>query len=444
MTQIINGIRDTLEIQIGGIPISVSPNNWTNVSDTINGYLVKLDTLPITNIIAPGVLPYRTFTPSSYAVTTTSLGLVPRSYNFAMSAQPNITDLVTRISTWFVRPGFQTSTSMNVENIGTVDETSITVRLIIPNGLSVISTNPASGVVTGNTVTWSGESIAIFERKSYSVSLQVPATMPLGTSLTYTATALPAGNDFTADNNYAEAQVVVRGSYDPNDKQVNKDRLPNNYVAADEEMLYTIRFQNTGSDTAFTVLIHDTLDLAKLDFSTFRVTGASHALRTNVRERGVVEFVFNNILLPDSFVNEPLSHGYVQFRIHPKANLPLGTQIKNRAFIYFDFNTPIITNFATTTVGLLSVSSAELGAGSLSLYPVPVAKQLTVNFNAVRSGEVRYRLLDLQGRLLQEQQLSVVEGENISTMDMGKLGAGMYLLQVVGEQVSVSSKIVKE
>ncbi len=70
---------------------------------------------------------------------------------------------------------------------------------------------------------------------------------------------------------------AVTGSYDPNDKTgfplgVNEthDILPN------QQMEYLIRFQNTGTDTAFTVVIRDTLSI---DFDIFSVESgvASHA-----------------------------------------------------------------------------------------------------------------------------------------------------------------------
>jgi len=55
-------------------------------------------------------------------------------------------------------------------------------------------------------------------------------------------------------------------------------------------------------------------------------------------------FHFENILLPDSTVNEPASHGFVQFRINQLTDNPIGTVIENTADIYFDLNKAIVTN----------------------------------------------------------------------------------------------------
>jgi hypothetical protein len=90
---------------------------------------------------------------------------------------------------------------------------------------------------------------------------------------------------------------------------------------------------------------------------------------------GIVRFVFENIMLPDSNVNEATSHGFVKFTIHPRSDVPLGTSIPNSAAIYFDFNEPVITNTSihtntntnpttttTTTTNTTTASPAELAA----------------------------------------------------------------------------------
>jgi hypothetical protein len=62
-----------------------------------------------------------------------------------------------------------------------------------------------------------------------------------------------------------------------------------------------------------------------------------------------VAWTFDNILLPDSNVNEPESHGYVKFTIELKDSIPQDTKIENFAGIYFDFNDPVITNTTFVT-----------------------------------------------------------------------------------------------
>ena len=140
------------------------------------------------------------------------------------------------------------------------------------------------------------------------------------------------------------ACLPVTGSYDPNDKQAFPSGIgPNHLVEPDWEIEYLIRFQNTGTDTAFTVVIRDTLS-PHLNPSTVRPGAASHPYSWELTGTGALSFTFDNILLPDSNTNEALSHGYVSFKIEQEADIVPGTVFENTAFIYFDFNDPVQTN----------------------------------------------------------------------------------------------------
>jgi hypothetical protein len=163
-------------------------------------------------------------------------------------------------------------------------------------------------------------------------------------------------DDFDPINDIYCGQVT--GSYDPNDKTgfplgIGTDHL----VAANGKMDYVIRFQNTGTDTAFTVVIRDTLDL-DLDIFSVQSGVASHAYTFQMYGPRVLEWTFNNILLPDSNVNEPASNGFVTFTVNQAPNLADGAEINNTANIYFDFNPPIITNTTSHKIG------SEIGIAS--------------------------------------------------------------------------------
>jgi uncharacterized repeat protein (TIGR01451 family) len=137
---------------------------------------------------------------------------------------------------------------------------------------------------------------------------------------------------------------VVRGSYDPNDKKGYPNGLDSaHYIQQNQELEYLIRFQNTGTDTAFSVIIRDTLSEHLNPLSVEPVI-SSHPYSFRMYGPGILEWRFEDILLPDSTTNEPASNGFVKFKVSPKPNLPFGSTIKNRAGIYFDFNPPIITN----------------------------------------------------------------------------------------------------
>ncbi len=134
------------------------------------------------------------------------------------------------------------------------------------------------------------------------------------------------------------------GSFDPNDKQAQPIGIQaQHFIDENGEIDYTIRFQNTGTDTAFSVVIKDTLT-SFLDIESFRTGASSHRYELEVLNNNVLKFTFPNINLVDSFRNNLLSQGFIKFTIRVKSGSPFGSRIENRAAIFFDFNAPVITN----------------------------------------------------------------------------------------------------
>ena len=144
----------------------------------------------------------------------------------------------------------------------------------------------------------------------------------------------------------------------------------------DSVLDYTIQFQNTGNDTAFTVVVRDTLPL-DVDTRTFEMGAASHPYTYTLTGNGILTFTFNNILLPDSNTNEPMSHGLVNFRIKPMLPLALSQEISNTADIYFDFNPPIHTPAATVVVTDETGVRPLVKPAQLVVYPVPAKNTLS-------------------------------------------------------------------
>ncbi len=145
---------------------------------------------------------------------------------------------------------------------------------------------------------------------------------------------------------YAEECLPILDSYDPNDKQVVPTGLTDQrYTPTGAALWYKIRFQNTGTDVAYRVVVVDTLS-PYLDISTLQVGAVSHNYRFSVSGQGqpVLTWIFNNIMLPDSNANEPASHGFINFSIKPRTDLPEKTAIENWADIYFDYNSPVRTD----------------------------------------------------------------------------------------------------
>ena len=229
----------------------------------------------------------------------------------------------------------------------------------------------------------------------------------------------------------------VSNSLDPNRKEVYPVNVQPGYH---DWLTYTIHFQNTGNAPAVNIRLADTLD-NNLDLNTFQVINYSHNNRASVTGN-VLNFFFPNIQLPDSTTNEPASKGFVQYRIKPKPNMPLGTQLKNTAYIFFDFNAPVVTN---TTTNSVTTSIADVAASftPLRVYPNPFTTQTTLtlpNTQTLKHPNL-LTLYDLAGRVV--KQCRVNTSPYIIYRD--NLDAGMYFFSVKdGESIVGTGKVVIE
>ncbi|MGB4832145.1 MAG: T9SS type A sorting domain-containing protein [Chitinophagales bacterium] len=182
--------------------------------------------------------------------------------------------------------------------------------------------------------------------------------------------------------------VNVVGSFDPNDKLGPQGFGLTKSLNDNQPFTYLIRFENDSAATALaqTVRVLDSLDGAVFDYSTFELGYMSFGdtivnipsnqqhfdtyvdlrpelnivvkLEANFDDiSGVAEWKYialdpNNYLpvvdplagfLPPNII-APEGEGSVFYTIHVKDSLENGVEISNKAYIYFDYNEPIITN----------------------------------------------------------------------------------------------------
>jgi hypothetical protein len=116
-------------------------------------------------------------------------------------------------------------------------------------------------------------------------------------------------------------------------------------------MFYTIFFENKKEATApaYQIIIYDTLDQNVFDINTVEFKEMSHSIGIASRQGNVLKWEFTGIELPPN-VNPPEGEGWVKFVVHPKDNLPTGTQLTNRAVIKFDLNPWLATNTFVNTL----------------------------------------------------------------------------------------------
>jgi uncharacterized repeat protein (TIGR01451 family) len=444
-----NQIRDNDELYINGLKIEARNNRYTMtvVSGTDGFYSLPLDSGHYT-IQLSSSLPYYSVFPSSVQVQFPGFDKVD-TIHFALQPNGSKNDLsINLLPLSIARPGFETRYRIVGYNKGTVAISNVQVKMRKDARVNLLSSMPVVSSVINDTLTWNIGTVQPLDSFSIDMHCRIaaPPVVNNADTLRHAAFILPVTGDETAVDNQVQVAENVQGSYDPNDKtETHGGVITPAQVAGNEYLTYLIRFQNTGTDTAFNVMIRDTLQ-NKLNWGSFEMIAASHPYQLYMIRPDVLEWSFPNILLPDSNRNEPASHGFIAYRIRPQSNLSVGDTVLNRAHIYFDYNLPVITNDAETIVRnqlVTAVVNRNRPANELLLYPNPANGQITVQWKGRIAGAVSLRLYDALGKLLYQKeygmQVSQPFNQVINTSD---LLPGLYIITLQIGKDTHSVKLV--
>ena len=257
------------------------------------------------------------------------------------------------------------------------------------------------------------------------------------------------------DSDYFSAEIClpIRDSYDPNDKKVIPSGVTSNhYVPERASLNYTIRFQNTGTDTAYNIIIVDTIPNT-LDMSTLKIIGSSHHMNYQVEgsDISIIVVSFDDVNLVDSLTNEQESHGFFSFTIRPVTNITPGCLIENFADIYFDFNSAIRTDTAsvialdTIIFSNKIINVNEISDTSISIiktldvliYPNPTSEIIIIQ--GFPDGVTRIQITDSKGRLIDNKITSTQ-----IKIDVSNYNYGVYYILLDGDKFQKQTfKMVK-
>jgi len=271
---------------------------------------------------------------------------------------------------------------------------------------------------------------------------------------------VPQNNDLVT----ATSCMPIVDSYDPNDKAVfPKGKSDKNYISAGTKLDYTIRFENTGSDDAYTVVVVDTLD-SDLNTATFTPGNSSHPYsieREILDEKEIVKFHFKKINLTPKKIDSIKSQGYIKFSILTKADLADGSMIENTANIFFDYNSAIVTNTVAQTIGeyieedltkgtiisrtavtnITTGISSSSQTQSISVYPNPTNDNVTITFPS-GSGNAQITIYAMNGTSVLTKDLTIAADNTIS---LQQLHQGIYYYKITDSNgLTQNGKIVKQ
>ncbi|MFM7177250.1 MAG: SprB repeat-containing protein [Bacteroidota bacterium] len=426
-----NGLKDAGEPGMGNQQAVITPPGSNLISSPLGGYgsivaagnyAISYDTLPGWSL---------TSSPATYnvSVTTASIG----GLDFGITPDSIAASGLLSLTSGLPRCNWTVPYYINFHNNGFTPLTGSISFNHDPLLTYLSSTVPFSSQV-GNVVNFNFTNLYAGQTFSTVVYMQEPG--PGFTLANYLN--VNCGDPFSNQIAFTDTLIqLVSCSYDPNDKAVYPAGIgPLNYVSMDQRLEYLIRFQNTGNDTAFKVVIVDTLAVG-LDKSSFTILGSSHPMNTEITSNGTATFTFNNILLPDSNVNEPGSHGYVLFSISGNFTNPDPTTVNNTAYIYFDLNAPVQTNTTLTTFSDNYLGIDDLVSNSvISIAPNPFNGEASITCESCQ-GEYLLLLTDLVGKVVQTQSVS---GSNW-TISKGSLTQGTYVLEARSARTGQSNRL---
>ena len=430
--------------------ILLDKNSEPVVTEYINGeYLFSIDTTGIfeySPLVNTGIESY----PSSYIIENDSLGKEFLNKDFGLCFVNRFHDLEAILTPYNPpTPGITNNYDVCIKNKGSFIETA---KLIMDfkdanadTYIDIIGTQ--GGKIAGNTITWDINKLKYFDDECYKVTVKVVNNTPLGTIFTPHLTIVydSSSLDITPLNNDVEEDQVVVGSYDPNDKTVNKVWFTKNQLDSGIELEYVIRFQNTGTAWADLVEVYDTLQ-NNMDINRFEMLSSSHNYTMSIIDNNILKWRFDDINLPDSSSLEAHSHGFIKFRIHSKENLTEQEVIANSAAIYFDFNTPVFTDTAKTSfLTLTSNNSISTEKLALIIYPNPVSNTLKLEYTQLIKADCYIELIDPTGKVVETKRYpNRTNGVYEETIDMEAYASGIYLIRVVIDKYSGEVKVIKQ
>ena len=224
-------------------------------------------------------------------------------------------------------------------------------------------------------------------------------------------------------------------AYDPNDKFGVPFRGNENPIYRGEALDYTIRFENLGNDTAFTVRVEDQLDNT-FDLSTFQFIQSSHEIKEYfITDDGFVRFLFENIELPAPSEENDDNTGFVQFRIAPKTTAVVSTIYTNDASIFFDFNPAIITNETWHILEMPSALNDFAESKNIYVSPNPTNGDLNITTSDSEIDFKKITVYNIKGEKLGQYSKT--------SLNLNYLNAGVYFIMIETNKGILRRKFVK-
>ncbi len=429
-----DSIIDAADLALQGIQVA-SPSTGSSMLTNVNGeyklfegtnnQTVSLSSVPLNFTALPAYYNYN-FTGSGQLMTNSDF-LLTAAFPFN-----NMSITVTGVTP--LRPGETSVYLVDCRSLGSVNSTA-GITIILDSLQSYYSSNIPPDSIHGDSLFFHVSTISALNHTVISLQLETSASAQPGNYLS-TQAVISSANDLDPDDDLYIYTAEVVSSYDPNGKAAFPIYMTIQEVNNGKRIIYTINFQNTGTAPALEVVLKDKLS-ADLDIGTLQLIASSHPVTMTTEDFDSLKFRFQPIYLPYSGLNEPASHGYVVFSIKPKPGLLANTSIINKADIYFDNNSPIITNSAITYIVAPAAIEENDTKSFIFIYPVPASD--IINIKSPEMKNARLEIYNITGERVNERNFN-----GSGTVDISLLKQGVYTVRCSNEKSSITARFVKQ
>ncbi|MCF8276624.1 MAG: T9SS type A sorting domain-containing protein [Flavobacteriales bacterium] len=431
------------EPTIPNVRLNVLPNDidvWTN----FNGeYALLLDSgeyFITQSLLNPGFLNY-TCT-GSYIPFALSPNIPSAEVLFG-NETTSTTDISISIGSTGLTPCQPSIQTIQVCNNGASAVFGLDITVNISNPLMEYNLDSLSGfsLINDSQLTMTIDTVPPFACLTYRLLGTVACDSSLQGNITcFTTQAEILNGEAQTENNSFQVCESVTLQIPTLDKRVQSISETNKwvlhqYIGADDELVYRIRYMNSGMASIENLTIVDTIS-PFLNHTYFEPIISSHDFNMNYND-GALTFNFFDINLPaqdSDFVGSQL---YVTFRMYQTPGNPVGTIIENRADIYLEL--PYAQSTGTVQSEIRDFTGInELSTGSITVFPNPTTGEVFLSNSSPRNTINSVEIIDAQGRLLLKQT-----GSGISKVDLSQLSRGIYLLRIQTEKGTQVERIIR-
>lgn len=272
-----NGQFDSLEMGLSQHQVLIAPASlltWS-AAQGIYEFAVEPNTYELSCIPADS---WAMTTDSIVSITVPDSTMNIQAVDFGMRINTDTIIAQVHLASGATRCGFEVPFWINY-HADSYKRTEGSIYLHLNPLAQFLSAVPMPSSVTDTLLTWNFSDLIPLETKTIALNFQIAGVEEIGNIIDMMAIMDITEADTIAARDTFLYRSIIACAYDPNDKQVSPS-IPGypNYTLFGEELMYTVRFENTGLDTAFNIFIEDQLD-RDLDWTSFRLAGSSHPVR---------------------------------------------------------------------------------------------------------------------------------------------------------------------